>query len=118
MREPRDEQIHWYLCGIFNSFVANYLIRLRGGTHVPASVIHQLPVPHPATRSPAFTIIATLSRDAVEDVSVRPELQARAAVAYGLDEDDLVYVLNTFPLVPEDERHAALHEFRRMRDGL
>jgi hypothetical protein len=118
MREPRDEQVHWYLCGIFNSFVANYLIRLRGGTHVPASVIHQLPVPYPARESTPFTTLAKLSRSAVEDASVRPEIQARAAVAYGLDEDDLVYVLATFPLVLEQERRAALHEFRRVRDGL
>jgi hypothetical protein len=48
MREPREESIHWFLCGVFNSFVANYLVRLRGGTHVPAAVIHQLPVPVPA----------------------------------------------------------------------
>lgn len=118
MREPRHEDVHWYLCGIFNSFVANYLIRLRGGTHVPASVIHQLPVPVPARSSNAFATIARLSREAVDVLSIRSEIQARAAIAYGLDEDDLVYVLSTFPLVPDDERSAALHEFRRVRDGL
>jgi hypothetical protein len=24
MREPADELVHWFLCGVFNSFVANY----------------------------------------------------------------------------------------------
>jgi hypothetical protein len=118
MREPRHEDVHWYLCGIFNSFVANYLVRLRGGTHVPASVIHQLPVPVPATGSAAFTTIARLARGATDDAAVRSEIQARAAIAYGLDEEDVVHVLSTFPIVPEDERRAALLEFRRVRDGL
>ena len=118
MRAPRHEDVQWYLCGIFNSFVANYLIRLRGGTHVPASVIHQLPVPAPPRESAAFTAIATLSRAAAGDARARAEIHARAALAYGLDEDDVAYVLQTFPLVPEHERDAALHEFRRVRDGL
>jgi hypothetical protein len=118
MREPRHEDVHWYLCGIFNSFVANYLVRLRGGTHVPASVIHQLPVPAPPKESESFMTIARLSRMAVQDARARAEINARAAIAYGLDEDDVIHVLNTFPLVPEVERRAALHQFRRVRDGL
>jgi hypothetical protein len=118
MREPRHEDVHWYLCGIFNSFVANYLIRLRGGTHVPASVIHQLPVPAPPRESAAFAALARLSRVAAADADARAEIHARAAIAYGLDEDDVAYVLQTFPLVPEHERRAALHEFCRLRDGI
>jgi len=41
-----------------------------------------------------------------------------SALAYGLDEVDLVHVLGTFPLIPEDERNAALDAFRRVRDGI
>ena len=121
MREPATESLHWFLCGVFNSFVANYLVRLRGGTHVPASVIHQLPVPAPARDSETFTAIVRLSRAAAagpRDATPRAELQARVTRAYGLDEPDFVHVLATFPLVPEDERNAALHAFRRVRDGL
>ena len=104
MREPRDQALHWFLCGVFNSFVANYLVRLRGGTHVPAAVIHQLPVPAPARDSDPFTQIVRLSRAAAadpRDAGSRAELQARVTHAYGLDERDLVHVLGTFPIVPE-----------------
>ena len=118
MREPAAESLHWFLCGVFNSFVANYLVRLRGGTHVPAAVIHQLPVPVPPRDSDAFKVIVSLSRAAAGDAAVRAELQARVTRAYGLDERDLVHVLATFPLVPEDERNAALDAFRRVRDEL
>jgi hypothetical protein len=121
MRDPPAESVHWFLCGVFNSFVANYLVRLRGGTHVPASVIHQLPVPVPAKESGAFSEIVRLSRAAAAapaDPTTRAELQARVTHAYGLDEDDLIHVLATFPLVPEDERDGALRVFRRVRDEL
>ena len=121
MREPSDEALHWYLCGVFNSFVANYLVRLRGGTHVPTAVIHQLPVPVAARDSAAFTTIVRLSRAAAADPrddNTRAGLDACVARAYGLDHDDLVHVLATFPLVPEDARHGVLAAFRRVRDGL
>ena len=121
MREPLEEAVHWFLCGVFNSFVANYLVRLRGGTHVPAAVIHMLPVPVPGRDSGTFGSIVRLSRAAAadpHDAEVRAELQARVTCAYRLDEDDLVHVLATFPLVPERERNDTLSAFRRVRDGL
>jgi hypothetical protein len=121
MHHPREEPLHWFLCGVFNSFIANYLIRLRGGTHVPAAVIHQLPVPVLARGSDAFAAIVGLSRIAAGDpanAAARAELQARVTCAYRLDEEDLIHVLATFPLVPEEERNGALSAFRRIRDGL
>lgn len=118
LRTEVDESLHWFLCGIFNSFPANYLVRLRGGTHVPAAAIHHLPVPVLPRDSPAFGRIAALARVAASDEHARAELHGRSAVAYGLEEPDLVHVLGTFPLVPEHERRAALAAFRRVRDGI
>jgi hypothetical protein len=118
MREPRGETLHWFLCGIFNSFVANYLVRLRGGTHVPAAVIHQLPVPVPARDSEAFARIVRLSRAAAakpDETRIRAELQGRVAQLYQLEEDDLRWVLTTFPLVPDEERRETMSAFRRVR---
>jgi hypothetical protein len=95
-------------------------VRLRGGTHVPAAVIHQLPVPRPSGGT-SFASIAALSREAAarpSNAGVRAELQARVTRAYGLDEDDLIHVLSTFPIVPEIERAAALGAFRVIGDGL
>src|SRR4029079_16683098 len=40
-----SRDLHVFLCGILNSFVANYLVRLRVGTHVTVSIIERLPVP-------------------------------------------------------------------------
>jgi hypothetical protein len=121
LREPRDQALHGFLCGVFNSFVANYLIRLRGGTHVPATVIHQLPVPLLARDSSAFARIVRLSRDASADPDayrIQAELQAHVTHAYGLDERDLIHVLDTFPIVPQHQKSVTMDAFRRVRDGL
>jgi hypothetical protein len=118
LRSPGDEALHWFLCGMFNSFTANYLARLRGGTHVPASAIHQLPVPILSRSCAAFERVASLARAAAADDQARAEIHGRSAVLYGLDEADLVHVLGTFPLVPEAERQAALIAYRRVRDGI
>jgi N-6 DNA Methylase/Eco57I restriction-modification methylase len=120
MRSPADEELHWFLCGIFNSFAANYLIRMRGGTHVPASVIHQLPVPVLPRRSSPFQAIVALARESSRTASTGPrsELQAQVTRAYGLDEDDFAYVLGTFPIVLAEERRAALAAFRALGDAI
>jgi hypothetical protein len=118
LRSPDDAALQWYLCAIFNSFPANYLARLRGGTHVPATAIHQLPVPVAPRGSTSFVRLGSLAQIAATNPDARAEVHARSARLYGLDEDDLVHVLGTFPLMPERERTAALDAFRRVRDEI
>ena len=114
LKESLDADSQLYLCGMFNSFVANYLIRLRVTTHVTASVIARLPLPRPAPHTDAFRSIvrlaASLCATPAHDVS-RAELQARAAHAYGLDRAQFDHVLSTFPLVPDAERAQAASSF-------
>ncbi len=50
------------LCALLNSFVANYLVRLRVNTHVTASLLSRLPVPVVTANDPAFNQLADLSR--------------------------------------------------------
>ena len=45
---PRDQH---FLCGLFNSFVVNYLVRLRVTTHVTTAAVEQLPDPNPRGRT-------------------------------------------------------------------
>ena len=107
-----DEQL--FLCGMFNSFVANYLVRLRVSTHVTSGIIDRLPVPKPPRESSAFKDIAALSVALRADPSNRErqaELQALAARLYGLDRRQFQHVLDTFPLVPRAERDAAIAIF-------
>jgi len=71
-----------FLCGVFNSFVANYLVRPGAEErHLPAAVIHQLPVPVLSRiltgvplESPGWPARSHKQKDDVEDVLA--ELQA------------------------------------------
>jgi hypothetical protein len=84
-------------------------VRLRGGTHVPASVIHQLPVPVDAPPA-VVKSIAALARTLAEGprAGASARLQAQIAQLYGLAHDEFAHVLSTFPLIADAERAAAL----------
>jgi hypothetical protein len=110
-----------FLCGVFNSYVANYLIRLRGGTHVPAATIDYLPVPRPdpevVRRVAAFA--TALSRDGdVEHAPAHVQLQAHVARMYGLTSSELDHILQTFPLVDAAVRDRIRAAFSAPEDGI
>jgi hypothetical protein len=104
-----------FLCGLFNSLVVNYLVRLRVSTHVTTAIVERLPIPRVDQAGEAYTQLAALARL----LALRPNtdqaarLNAIVARLYGLTRDDFAHVLGTFPLVPEAERDAALDVFRR-----
>jgi len=109
----RDQE---FLCGVLNSFVANYLVRLRVTTHVTTRIMARLPVPKPPAWSPFHETIADLSAyladspDPERDAAYR-ELQATVARLYGLTRDEFAHVLGTFPLIDESTKTAALAMF-------
>lgn len=100
-----DEQL--FLCAILNSYVANYLVRTRVGTHVTTSLVHALPVPRPRRDSAAFAEVVSLAR-----AGGGPQLQAAVAALYGLDGAMFESILTTFPLIPAEERAAACTRLR------
>ena len=113
-RKPPDLESQEFLCGIFNSFVANHLVRMRVGTHVTTAVMDRLPVPRPPRNFPPFKRLAALARHLMQsdDAEARAEHQALAARLYGLSDDAFAHVLNGFPLIAAAEREAALSSFR------
>lgn len=114
VRGAVDTRIQLFLCGIFNSFVANYLVRMRVSTHVNVSIIEQLPVPRPDIESAEFRDVAGLCRQLIVNPShsnALAELQGSVARLYELTEPEFQHVLNTFPLVSDKERSAALSAF-------
>ena len=104
---------HHFLCGLFNSFVVNYLVRLRVTTHVTIATVEQLPIPTADAVPAAYAEIAALARL----LSRRPEpsalarLNARVAELYQLSAAEFEHVLETFPLIPIEERDLALSIF-------
>jgi hypothetical protein len=99
---------------MLNSFVANYLVRLRVSTHVSSGIIDRLPVPLPRPDERRCREIAALSRSLAAgpfDPAIYARLQAFAAREYGLDSSQFRHILATFPLVDASCRDAALSAF-------
>jgi hypothetical protein len=115
-----DREIQWFLCGVFNSFVANYLVRTRVGTHVTVSMIDRLPVPMASVESVGFRRIGALSASLSADPSdaaSAARLQAGVAHLYRLTALEFQHVLDTFPLISTTARAAAMLQFMSPREG-
>jgi hypothetical protein len=113
LRTRLDERAQRVLCALLNSFVANFLMRLRVSNHVTTALVHALPVPLVRPEGVAFSELATLAdrlagRHRVDD---HARLQALAAAQFGLDRAELEHVLRTFPLVGDHDKRATLEAF-------
>ncbi len=116
-KQPLDKRALFYLCGLFNSFVLNYLVRLRVTTHVTTAIVERLPVP-PRDHAPAaLEEIAALAKllTRARIPHARARLNARVAALYQLTGEQFEHILKTFPLVPAEERAEALALFKRIR---
>jgi hypothetical protein len=107
----------YFLSGLFNSLVVNYLARLRVTTHVTTAVVERLPIPGPEETPSAFREIAglarLLARGSVPEAAAR--LHALVARLYQLSPEEFEHVLSTFPLIAIQDRDAAMREFLRSR---
>lgn len=111
LKDDVDEDVRWFLCGVFNSFVANYLVRLRVSTHVTVAIIERLPVPVVDAASTEFAEIATLARALARDpheAAAYVALQVAVGRLYRLAGIELQHILQTFPLVDPSCRAAIL----------
>jgi len=117
LRTPLPLRDQYFLCGLFNSFVVNYLIRLRVTTHVTTAVVEQLPLPTceavPAAASEIGSLARRLSRG--DDPAARASLNARIAELYQLSAEEFAHILKTFPLVAAADREEALRRHRSLR---
>jgi hypothetical protein len=101
-----------FLCGLFNSLVVNYLVRLRVTTHVTTATVEQLPIPTTEAAPAAAREIASLARLLARGhhPTAFARLNALVAELYQLTGDEFEHILKTFPLIPASERQAALFQ--------
>jgi len=117
LKTPLPLDAQHVLCALFNSFVANYLIRLRVNMHVTVSLVSRLRMPVLDRDSRTFRRLSTLAQTlmhspaAAEQQPEYAELQGRVARLYGLTESEFAHVLSTFPLIPREVKSAAVAHF-------
>jgi hypothetical protein len=127
-----------YLCGMFNSFTLDYMLRFKVTTHANLFYVYQLPVPRLAADDPRCITIAThvarlvcigpefddlrsellgdvnahVATESEERYKLRSEIDGLVAHLYGLTEQEFKHVLDTFPLVKAPVKDAALEAYR------
>ena len=113
LRTPLPSRAQHLLCGLFNSFVVNYLVRLRVTTHVTTATVEQLPIPTAEAAPAACREIASLARLLARrpDATALARLNARVAELYQLSVEEFEYILETFPLIPLEQRRETLSAF-------
>ncbi len=116
LKTPLSRRAELVLLALLNSFVVNYLVRLRVGTHVTTAIVESLRVPVVPPGTVAFERLHDLAQalihaPAPEQTPEYIDLQAAAAHLYGLTRDEFAHVLGTFPLVDIEVRRAALTAF-------
>jgi hypothetical protein len=121
LRTPLPHERQLVLCALLNSFVANYLVRLRVNTHVTIAITSRLPVPVLADDDPEALALAHFARTLseaetpIETMAEYAELQALVAKLYGVSPDEFAHILGTFPLIPLPVREATLAAFKVLR---
>ena len=110
--EWTDDALH-FLCGVFNSYVLNTIVRMLMGSHLTASLVAHLPVPRFSCAGrgrPIVRLARRMSRLGATMMS-GAALQAEVAHLYGLERAEFRRILEGFPLVPAEERMKAVRMF-------
>ena len=109
LRTPLPTALQYFLCGLFNSLVVNYLVRTRVTTHVTTATVERLPIPARDHSLSAQREIAAIARFLGKrfDRRLWAALNARVAGLYQLTPAEFRHVLDTFPLVAAEDKNTA-----------
>lgn len=135
-------KIRLFVAAIFNSFVADYLIRQKITNHLSFFFIYNSSIPRFTEKDPAFApivhraaqLICTTPEfddlakevgldshsngvtDLEQRAQIRAELDGLIAHVYGLTEAEFAHVLTTFPLVDDAVKAAALQAYQALKN--
>ena len=141
------QQTRFYVLAAMNSFVVDYLLRMRVTNHLSFFFVYGVPVPRLTEKDAAFwpiveraaRLICTTAEfddlakeifggrttaktvgatDAADRAKLRAELDGLVAHLYGLTEEEFAHILTTFPLVSDEVKIAAHNAFRNVERGL
>ena len=126
-----------FMCGLFNSFVIDFIIRQRISLHATMSHILELPIPRYSEKDPYFSEIVqnvgSLICTSPEFDSLKKELQIKKGVTdlqererlmaqisaytakiYDLTKEELEYILSTFSEKNQPLKQRVLEEFNKL----
>lgn len=127
-----------FTAAVFNSFVIDYCLRQKVTTNLNMFFVYQLPIPRLTEGDRYFNDIVQRAAklicntpefdelaqevglgsheqgitDETERAKLRAELDGMIAHLYGLTEEELAYILTTFPIISETVKQAALEAYR------
>jgi hypothetical protein len=101
-----------FLCGVLNSFVVNFIVRMLMGGHVTTTLAEQLPVPvwRADTRQRRIARLARRLASARGSDRLAARLDAEVAALFGVDLREYRRVVEGFRLVPKAFREMAIEE--------
>jgi hypothetical protein len=128
------------LAALFNSFICDWILKLKVAQHVSFFYVYQVPVPRLQASdrffddllvrsacltctTPEFDVLAreagltgweTSAREPGERGLLQAEIDAIVACLYGLSEDDLRHIMTAFPLVEEHYKNETLRAYGRI----
>lgn len=111
------------LTAVFNSFATDFVLRQKmGGINLNLFYVEQLPIPSPAQLQAQRDRLINLSRrlaaqsgdSAAVRASIRAEVDAAMFHVYGVERDDVDYIMETFPIFIRKDV-AAHGEYRTKR---
>lgn len=129
-----------FLASVLNSFVLDFIIRMKVSATINFFYVYQLPVPRLTQNDPFFNpivhraarLICTTPEfddlahevglgshkngvtDPTERAKLRAELDGMIAHLYGLTEEEFTHILSTFPIVEQSVKDAALEAYREL----
>ena len=112
LKTPLPLTAQYFLCGLFNSLVVNYFVRLRVSTHVTTATVERLPIPLTSAAPSAALEISAIARRLAhaDDGNAVARLNALVGRLYQLSIREFQYLLDTFPLVDRAARSNALRQ--------
>ena len=124
----------FFICGIFNSFPIDFILRHRVATNLNIFYLMELPIPrydknnklHKKLFENTAKLICTTKEyvdlikvvdisnpvsDPEKRLGLESQINALSAKIYGLTKEDLEFILNNFPIVDKKLKDLTLDEF-------
>ncbi|NQV39915.1 MAG: N-6 DNA methylase [Nitrosopumilus sp.] len=124
-----------YLCGMLNSFVLDFVLRFRVSINANMFYVYEMPVPRISEKESNFQKIVERVGSLIcitkeyellkqkleikkiytnenERMNAIAEINAYAAKIYNINEDELKYILSTFPIVKNELKELILKKFQ------